>query len=782
MTDLSQSDSRSVRQQDLTEELLASGIPASVHQQLDYQPVTAEEAQSLVGHRKAGWAVQFRDTYGQPLTPPFWRLKPSNIAGGPKYLTKKGAGCRPYYSPLATSGCWQSSQDIFITEGEKKADALSHHGFNAIALSGVDAWRDRRSEQSEPLPELLQINWSRSVFVVFDSDVTVKVAVRQSLESLCKWLSSLGASPHIVQLPCELNGTKNGADDFLARYGRDEFKRLVTVARPATSKSANGCQFCWKDAPTGSHEIAVAATPVIRYSFAVRPNVAIYKWNQRCWNRLDERPQVVIIDQLHHWLDGMGWLPDRSTSKMTAIANDVMARIKRRRWDPEDKIAFVNGTVDVASGILTPAFDRSNCLTFSFPFNYDPDAGCQRWLSFLDETFQGDQQLVHLLRAAIKWTVMPKPDAAFKWELFFDVLGPRQCGKGTISEVLKSLVGRQGFAIARSSTFKDRTSLAGMVGKKLALDQDAAGHLSDVGIFNSIVSNEHVEVKLLYQNPTDARLGVVIWRFFNDSPTAAGGGQEGMGRRNVTFRINKPARRPDRSLKHQLHSELAGIFTWAWSMSEADMDQAFSTRGEIDSVAIASVEAQLDANPPLRFLIETYPTGAKTTGKAIYKEYQDWCDANGHKALANNKFAKEIKKVQGLVYWQRNSAGSEYQIGNCAAFDWPTHFGFGSAPDVSAGFNHASVHGFEDDPTPRDPLQRREPHETVQGMQGLPLKVFKGKDEKEERYIEKSAPPTLHTLHSQAELDVMPAVVGSGYDVCAADGDDPHWAPRAVNK
>ena len=25
------------------------------------------------------------------------------------------------------------------------------------------------------------------------------------------------------------------------------------------------------------------------------------------------------------------------------------------------------------------------------------------------------------------------------------------------------------------------------------------------------------------------------------------------------------------------------------------------------------------------------------------------------------------------------------------------------------------------------------------------------------------------------------AAVGSGYDVCADDGDDPHWAPRAVN-
>lgn len=778
MNDLSQSDSRSVRQQALTDELLASGIPADVHHQLDYQPVTSDEAQTLVGIRRDGWAVQFRDYRGKPLTPPFWRLKPSDPGDGAKYLTKKGAGCRPYFSPLAHFGCWQSAQDLFLTEGEKKADALSHHGFNAIGLSGVDAWRDRRSGESEPIPELLEIQWLRKVFVVFDSDVTVKVAVRQSLERLCIWLASLGAAPHIVQLPCELDGTKNGADDFLARYGRHEFGKLVKVARPATKKSASGFFFCWKDTPSGSHEIAVAATPVIRHNFAVRPNVAIYQWSHRCWSRLDERAEVVIVDQLHHWLDGMGWLPDRSTGKMTAIAKDVMARIKLRKWDPEDKIAFVNGTLDVATGILAPAFYRGDCLTFSFPFKYEPEARCTRWLSFLDETFQGDQQLIHLLRAAIKWTVMPKPDAAFKWELFFDVFGPRQCGKGTISEVLKSLVGRQGFAIARSSTFKDRNSLAGLVGKKLALDQDAAGHLADVGIFNSIVSNEHVEVKLLYQDSTDARLGVVVWRFYNDSPTAAGGGQEGMGRRNVTFKINSPANIPDRTLKSQLHNELAGIFSWAWSMSEAAMDRAFTTRGEIESVAAASIESQLDANPHLRFLIEKYPYGGQQTGQKLYMEYQDWCESNGHKPTSNTRFGSAIKKVQGLVHGRRVSAGWNYEIGNCEGFDWSEHFGFGSSLDISAGLNPASVHALADDPTPRNPLQRRESPEAVQGMQGLPLQVSERKEAKEDRYIEKSAPLTLHTMHSQTELGVTPAAVGSGYDICADDGDDPYWAPR----
>ena len=779
MNDHSQSDSRSVRQQALTEELLASAIPVEVHHQLTYQAVTADEANRLVGHQKPGWAVEFHDHDGCKLNPPFWRLKPTSKGDGPRYLTRKRHGCRPYFSPLAQQGFWQSGKDLFLTEGEKKADSLSHHGFDALGLSGVDAWRDRRSGDSEPLPELAKINWSRRVFVVFDSDVTVKVAVRKSLERLCLWLSTQGATPYIVLLPCELNGTKNGADDFLARYGSHELKGLLAVARPAVTRSQNGAKFTWNPAPRGSHEIAVAATPVIRRSFAVRPGVAIYQWDDRCWQRLYERPNDVVIDRLHHWLDGMGWLPDRPNNKMASISREVQARIKLRKWDREDKIAFANGTLDVASGNLKSEFDRRDCLTFAFPFDYDPDAGCNRWLNFLNETFQGDQQLIHLLRAAIKWTVTPKPDAAFRWELFFDVGGPRQCGKGTISEVLKALVDRHGFGIARASTFTNKNALAGLVGKRLAVDQDASGHLSEVGVFNSVVSNEHVEVKTLFENITEARLGVVVWRFYNDCPTASGGGQEGMGRRNVTFKIESPVATPDRDLKRRLMDELPGIFTWAWSMPEAEMDQAFATRGEISSVAAASVEAQLDANPHLRFLIERYPSGVKTMGSALYATYKEWCITNGHKHNSLTRFGTEVKKVQGLVHAQRRNAGWHYTIGNSADFDWAAHFGFGSQPDSSAGLNHSPVHGLAPNPSQQKPLQQKGFTSSVQGVQGLSQKV--SKDNKEERYIDGRPAATLHTMHSQTELEVISAPVGSGYDVSDEDGDDPHWGPRVAN-
>jgi len=47
-------------------------------------------------------------------------------------------------------------------------------------------------------------------------------------------------------------------------------------------------------------------------------------------------------------------------------------------------------------------------------------------------------------------------------------------------------------------------------------------------------------------------------------------------------------------------------------------------------------------------------------------------------------------------------------------------------------------------------------------------------------YAEKEFDSKRYTSYTtkQTSLDVAPTPLGSGYDVCTDDGDDPHWAPR----
>ena len=115
----------------LTEELLASALPESTHDRLQYRVVTAEEAVELTGHKHAGWVVQMNGPDGKPYQwedgKTFYRLKPATPVPTKdwktaKYLTAGEAGCRPYISPLLSKKALEPGKAVDWTAGEKKAD------------------------------------------------------------------------------------------------------------------------------------------------------------------------------------------------------------------------------------------------------------------------------------------------------------------------------------------------------------------------------------------------------------------------------------------------------------------------------------------------------------------------------------------------------------------------------------------------------------------------------------------------------------------------------------
>ena len=235
----------------LTEELLASALPESVHHRLQYREVSAEEALKLTGHKHAGWVVPMNGPDGKPYEwengKTFYRLKPATPVETKdgktaKYLTAGEAGCRPYLSPLLPKAALNPGKDLDWTEGEKKADCANHHDFPTIGLSGVDSWRDKRTGRSQPLPEFdaLELR-KRTHRIAFDSDIVHKVEVQGAMAAFSKHLADHHEGRVLVTfIPPELDGRKNGVDDFIVRHGAQAYGVLRDLARPATEIDKDG--------------------------------------------------------------------------------------------------------------------------------------------------------------------------------------------------------------------------------------------------------------------------------------------------------------------------------------------------------------------------------------------------------------------------------------------------------------------------------------------------------------------------------------------------------------
>ena len=333
--------------------------------------------------------------------------------------------------------------------------------------------------------------------------------------------------------------------------------------------------------------------------------------------------------------------------------------------------------------------------------------------------------------------------------------------------MLSALCGdSHGVGITRSDSFKNPNSLASLIGKKIAVDPDSSGHIKDPGVFNSVVSNEPVEVKVLYQDCFAIRLGVLLWRFFNDAPSASGGGLEGMGRRIIAFRIANNPKKRDPTLKKRLIKEIPGIFQWCWSMTEQEMATAFKDRGRILSIQKATIDNLLESQPVLRFILETYPDGiASIAARDLYHKYQDWTKDTGQQPVKETKFGREVKKVVGRVVSTKTKYGVNYQIKPMNNFDLPSHFGFAC---IDEGLNSPSESTHLLNSPPGDPSNSNGSQLEVEGMKGLPLTFNKEKNKKK-NCIYKEIETTHHT-HHQETLNL-----GSYH---SADGDDPYWGPR----
>ncbi len=154
---------------------------------------------------------------GEPIPP---QIKPDNPlveerngkSRPRKYETPAGSGIRLSVPPRAVPMMWDVQQPLYITEGDKKADALASVGECCLSLQGVECWRVPEDWEWVKL-------YGRQTIIAFDADVMVNPNVQKALQGLATFLRERGALVKYLAWPDTYHGTKTGVDDYLANGG-----------------------------------------------------------------------------------------------------------------------------------------------------------------------------------------------------------------------------------------------------------------------------------------------------------------------------------------------------------------------------------------------------------------------------------------------------------------------------------------------------------------------------------------------------------------------------------
>lgn len=662
---------------------------------------TRAEGKKLTGYSLAGLAIPYFDHRGNPYTlsngklyiriRPDWDDDPDGDEK-PKYLSPKNEGNRPYFAPTYKS--WEKALrfkkiPIHITESEFKAASLGAIGYAAIGLTGVHGFTDKTSrdfelsevpaqtieddetrlqdlsklDESRTLPELEYIDnkniWEgRKVYITFDSDIIHKWQVKSAINKLAEWLESKGAEPYIVLLPTELDGEKNGIDDLIFRHQKEAYELLLWWAQPAFTYQRKKKVLNINPNPMLPIKADLLQS-VLKDHWRYRPGIGWHHWTGTHWQLQDDGAGTNIDRDIYAFMRVNAWTLQGGNDKSNLLSH-MKAKLMVDEWNPKSKLAFSNGVLDLTTNEFRCEFKRDDFMTVLLPYRYDPIANCVQWVKFLREALNNDEDAIALVQAFFRWALTPKPSTKYDLEVCWDLYGEPGTGKGTVLDVLKQVVGTHNCGWFSTKTFNNDNALANLLDKPVSICPDDSGHIDDPAKFNRVITNEHVQVKLLYKNSFSTTLNTFLVRAYNKFITTTSGAS-GFDRRIIALAFKNKPEVSDGELGEKLAQELPGIFNWAFSISLIEAKKRIRWAGNIKAVQEASTERFLFNNPAYEFLLEFYPNGGSAKIRDLHHHYFEWSKGRGDVPLGEKVFKSQIVSF-GCTQSTKSGGVEPYQI------------------------------------------------------------------------------------------------------------------------
>jgi putative DNA primase/helicase len=222
--------------------------------------------------------------------------------------------------------------------------------------------------------------------------------------------------------------------------------------------------------------------------------------------------------------------------------------------------SYLEGRQDYAMD-LTPRLFVTNKLEFDF----DPSAPTpKRWLQLMDEIWEDDPDSPKLLQEFFGYCLTP--DVSL--QKFLMLIGKSRGGKGVITRLLSSLIGKPNVCAIRLSKMTSRFGLEDAVGKSLILVPDANMPREEktpeiVELVKAITGCDPVDVdrkgRPVITSVLPAKIVVASNNMIALSDESAA-----FYNRMLTLKFTKTfLGREDLDLDNKLNAELSGILLWA---------------------------------------------------------------------------------------------------------------------------------------------------------------------------------------------------------------------------
>jgi putative DNA primase/helicase len=373
-------------------------------------------------------------------------------------------------------------------------------------------------------------------------------------------------------------------------------------------------------------------------------NQFFFTFNDNYWSIVDDRIiKKILLDIL------------RERYKQTAVKNIMeIISIKTGKDESEinlnekkGKINVLNGFFDIAQGKLIPHSKETKKYfsTNQFNVNYSPGAGCARWLQFLEEIFDGDDdkpEKIKLLQEFMGLTLTRET----KHEKALFLLGNGSNGKSVILEILSSILGDSNYSSLEFDQISKQFLTFQLMNKlvNLCTDIDYYNRAS-FGQFKRIVTGEPILADIKNKKPIQFRPHCKLIFAANRLPQTTDT-SKGYFRRLLVLKLNQSFEgdRKDKDLKSKLLNEIDGIFLWMIDGLQRLQDTGkFTIPTSCENELSKYLE---NSNSVVSFIVDQCEIKKQddywTGYQELYNNYRDFCRNAGVHPFKKTEMRQEI--------------------------------------------------------------------------------------------------------------------------------------------
>ncbi len=326
-------------------------------------------------------------------------------------------------------------------------------------------------------------------------------------------------------------------------------------------------------------------------------------------------------------------------------------------------LAVKNGVVNLKTATLIQS-DPEMLITRQCNANYLTNAHCPQWLTFLDEVFEGKQEVIDTVQRLLGYTFTGN----ITEEIMVICYGFGANGKSVMSNVIQYVAGsyaKTGSPSLLKARGDDdsspRSDIAGLAGYRyISLNEMQSGDRLDEQVVKLLAGREAISARPLYKEHITYKPSGKVWLKTNHKPVVKED-DDGIWRRLVVIPFARKFSETERdpNLEEKLIQEADGILRWVIQGANKWYQDGL---GICPTIKQESASYRTESDLLGHFLEEKieFATEAREIESDVYYFYSTWCRANGTNPLSKIRLTQKLKE-RGVR--QKPSNGKRYYLG-----------------------------------------------------------------------------------------------------------------------